>query len=472
MGGSGNDIARSITQTSDRGYIVAGETISVDGDVSGNHGNVDYWIVKLDSNGLMQWQKCLGGSSGDGAYSIEQTTDGGYIVAGSSGSNDGDVSGGSGFSDCWIVKINGTGGIQWQKTINYQIGLYSSSDEAYSIEQTTDGGYIVSGEADELLHFSPNCLIFKLNSSGDIQWQKILNGGYYSSAYSAKQTSDGGYIVAGYTRPYAGDGTDNNYPEQYWIIRFNSSGDSQWELLLGGSDTEIPNSIELTSDGGYIVTGYADSNDGDVSGNHGSRDYWVVKLKPDNILPVTMLPLTGKAQGKQNLLHWATATEQNNTGFEVQHSNDGFNFDKAGFVNSKAVNGNSSFELNYYFADIAFAKSNNYYRLKQIDKDGKFTYSNIVLLNDKKAPSAGTVSISPNPVKNILNIKIASANNNSTVLSVLNISGTVMFTRSAVTSNGETTLQLDVSHLSAGNYFLKIISVDGKINEVRKIIIE
>ncbi len=140
LGGSKTEIANSIQQTTDNGYIVAGTTWSKDGNVSGNHGGYDFWVVKLNSSGGIQWQKCLGGSDEDMANSIQQTTDGGYIVAGYTKSNNGDVSGKHGWSDFWIVKLNSAGQIEWQKCLGGGI-----SDYAKSIQQTTDGGYIVAG---------------------------------------------------------------------------------------------------------------------------------------------------------------------------------------------------------------------------------------------------------------------------------------------------------------------------------------
>ncbi|MBK5286119.1 MAG: hypothetical protein JJE25_12025, partial [Bacteroidia bacterium] len=140
LGGTGDDRANSIQQTSDGGYIVAGSALSNDGDVTGQHGYGDYWVVKLDSFGTLQWQKCLGGDTMDYASSIIQTSDGGYIVAGHTRSNNGDVTGNHGSMDYWIVKLNSTGNLQWQKCFGG-----TSDDRASCIRQTNDGGYIVAG---------------------------------------------------------------------------------------------------------------------------------------------------------------------------------------------------------------------------------------------------------------------------------------------------------------------------------------
>jgi len=221
FGGSDDDRAYCIQQTSDGGYIVAGYTYSNDIDVSGNQGVYDYWVVKLDSSGNIEWQKCFGGSDDDRAYCIQQTSNGGYIVAGYTESNNGDVSGNHGKNDYWIVK---------------------------------------------------------LDSSGNIEWQKCLGGYYNDYACSIQQTSNGGYIVAGYTESNNGDVSGNHGSYDYWIVKLDSSGNIRWQKCLGGSGDDRAYSIQQTSDGGYIVTGYTESNDGEVSGNHGSKDYWIVRL--------------------------------------------------------------------------------------------------------------------------------------------------------------------------------------------------
>jgi hypothetical protein len=279
LGGSGDDTADSIQQTTDGGYIVAGATMSTDGDVSGNNGSADAWVVKLDSSGNIQWQKCLGGSDDDQANSIQQTTDGGYIVAGATMSTDGDVSGNNGSADFWVVKLDSSGNIQWQKCLGG-----SDMDSAYSILQSTDGGCIVAGRTRSTdgdvsgNNGSSDAWVMKLDSSGNIQWQKCLGGSDVDSASSIQQTTDGGYILAGVTESNDGDVSGNNGLSDFWVVELDSSGNIQWQKCLGGSDEDYAGSIQQTTDGGYIVTGRTRSTDGDVSGNHGSYDVWVVKL--------------------------------------------------------------------------------------------------------------------------------------------------------------------------------------------------
>ena len=287
LGGTNVDQAFSIQQTSDGGFIVAGGTFSNDGDVSGNHGNSDYWVVKLNSSGTIEWQKCLGGTDGDYANSIQQTSDGGFIVAGQTYSNDGDVSGNHGGSDAWVVKLNSSGTILWQKCLGGTV--YGAI--AYSIQQTSDGGFIVAGETRSYNgdvsgnHGGIDYWVVKLDSLGDIEWQKCLGGTNNDYARSIKQTSDGGFIVAGFTMSNDGDVSGNHGWNDAWVVKLNSSGDIEWQKCLGGTDYDDAKSIQQTSDGGFIVAGFTASNDGDVSGNQGNSDAWVVKLtnEPDRI---------------------------------------------------------------------------------------------------------------------------------------------------------------------------------------------
>ncbi len=271
-GGSNFEEALSVSGTTDGGCIVVGESESTDGYVSGNHGDADYWIIKLNASGDTVWEKSLGGSNFDWATSVIQTSDGGYIVAGSSGSNDGDVSGNHGYFDFWIVKLNASGDTVWKKTFGDT--LY---DVAFSIKQTTDDGYIIAGYLSIDIN-NADYLIIKLNSSGDLLWQKTFGGSHTEEANSIIQTSDGGFIVAGYSNSSDGDVTGHHDMEDFWILKLDDSGNLQWQRSLGGNSVDVAKSIIQTSDGGYVVAGYSTSSDGDVTGNHGNEDYWVVKL--------------------------------------------------------------------------------------------------------------------------------------------------------------------------------------------------
>ena len=282
LGGTGDDIAYFIQQTTDKGYIIAGESNSTDGDVTGNHGGYDYWIVKLDSIGNIQWEKSFGGTSDEEAYCVQQTTDGGYVVAGWSRSTDGDVTGNHGSYDYWIVKLNTIGNILWQKCLGGTAG-----ELAYFTQQTTDGGYIIAGwtrstDGDVIGNHAgggEDYWIVKLDSSGTLKWQKCLGGTGDELTHSIQQTNDNGYIVGGWSPSDDGDVTGNHGLDDYWIVKLDSIGNIQWQKSLGGTNIDFGGySIQQTNDNGYVVTGSSQSNDSDVTGNHGGKDYWVVKL--------------------------------------------------------------------------------------------------------------------------------------------------------------------------------------------------
>ena len=269
LGGSLYDYGYSIQQTTDGGYIAAGYTYSNDGDVSGSHGGSDAWIVKLDSNNAIQWQKCLGTGNYDGAISISQTADGGYIFSGSSYYS-------YSYTQAWVAKTSSRGELEWQK---YYLNQASN---AYSIQQTTDGGYILAGDTQLPSTYGYiNFSIIKLSPNGAPEWIKSLGGSNHDYGRSIQQTSDGGYIAAGYTYSNDGDVSGNHGSTDYWVVKLASDGIIQWQKCLGGSSSDQANSIKQTADGGYIVAGSSSSNDGDVSLNQGSNDFWVVKLNSE-----------------------------------------------------------------------------------------------------------------------------------------------------------------------------------------------
>jgi hypothetical protein len=287
FGGTNGDLAHSVQQTIDGGYIIAGITSSTNGDVSSLKGNDDFWVVKTSSVGVIQWQKCLGGTNFDQAYSIQQTADSGYVVVGFAASNNGDVTVNQGSDDFWIVKLSSTGTIQWQKTAGGTLG-----DNAFSVQQTADGGYIIAGDTQSNNgdvsgnHGSYDSWILKLTNTGSIQWAKCLGGTSDDTAASIQQTADGGYIIAGSTLSNNGDVSGNNGNWDYWIVKLNSTGTIQWQKCLGGTGEDIGYSIRQTLDSGYVVAGYTKSNNGDVTGNHsvGVPDYWVVKLNTAGVI--------------------------------------------------------------------------------------------------------------------------------------------------------------------------------------------
>jgi len=248
-GGTLADWGNSICQTSDGGYIIAGYTESY------TYGNDDFAIYKLDSSGNKVWFKHYGGAQDDVAYSIQQTSDGGYIVAGKT------VSYSYGNDDIAVYKLNSSGNKVWFKHYGG-----SNNDWAYSIYQTSDGGYILAGCTASYSYGSWDFALYKLNSNGNKVWFKHYGGTQGDVAYSIQQTTDGNYIVAGYTNSFTYGNSD------FAIYKLNSSGNKVWFKHYGGTDNEYGESIQQTSDGGYIVAGYT------YSYTYGNSDFGIYKL--------------------------------------------------------------------------------------------------------------------------------------------------------------------------------------------------
>ena len=256
-GGPGWEWADLISQTDDGGYALTGETTSF------GAGGGDVWALKLDAGGEVQWEKAFGGRADDLAVSMLQTQDGGYVVAGETKSF------GAGDWDAWVLKLDATGGVQWQKTYG---GTGWDSSSADPIEQTTDGGYVLTGRTSSFGAGGFDIWVLKLDADGAIQWQKTYGGYADDEAHAIRQTADGGYAVAGFTRSFGAGGLD------VWVLKLDASGAVQWQETLGGRDGDRCWSVCATSDGGCIIAGDT------ASYGAGAHDVWMLKLSADGTL--------------------------------------------------------------------------------------------------------------------------------------------------------------------------------------------
>ena len=287
LGGEGIEEGRITLQTSDGGYIMAGNTASSNtGDVGTNHenGSIDCWVVKMNALGVIQWQKLLGGSGNELVTMMQQTADGGYIISAyTNSSNTGDIGTNHGGAyDYWIIKLDALGNITWQKLLGG-----NGEDRASSVKQTTDGGYIVegysyssnSGDVAGTNHGDADIWVVKLDALGNITWQKLLGGYAEELSYDIQQTTDGGYIVSGQTLSFdSGNVGLNHGRSDSWIVKLDAVGNIQWQKTLGGDDIEGSPFIQQTADGYLLSINTFSSNTGDVGSNHGSVDAWFVKL--------------------------------------------------------------------------------------------------------------------------------------------------------------------------------------------------
>jgi len=256
-GGIDSDAAHSVEQTTDGGYIIAGVTDSY------GAGEDDFYLVKTDASGNMEWDNTFGGSDTDVAYSVQQTTDGSYIIAGITDSY------GAGSRDFYLVKTDASGNIEWDNTYG---GIYE--DFAYSVQQTTDGGYIITGQTADYSADWYYVYLVKTDASGNMEWDNTFGGSDFDDAYSVQQTTDGGYIIAGVTWSYGAGEAD------FYLVKTNASGNMEWDNTFGGIYDEYAFSVRQTTDGGYIVTGDT------TSYGAGATDVYLVKVSPWTNTPV------------------------------------------------------------------------------------------------------------------------------------------------------------------------------------------
>jgi hypothetical protein len=289
MGGSGGDYFTSMAPTSDGGLISGGTSwsdISFEKSENGR-GNGDYWVMKTDKDGKIQWDKTIGGSDNDNLKSVIQTSDGGYALIGESNSNISfeKTENSRGQHDFWLVKLDGTGNIQWDKTIGG-----SGTEYIDHIEQTKDGGYILAGSTDSYMsgeksedsRGAVDYWVVKLDANGQKVWDKTIGGNSYDWCSPFALTKDGGVIVGGFSiSNISGEKTENQRGgSDYWIVKLDSKGNIEWDKTIGGSADEWCHGLYQTTNGDYVIGGSSASG---ISGektayNRGGVDYWVVKI--------------------------------------------------------------------------------------------------------------------------------------------------------------------------------------------------
>lgn len=254
-GGSQDEEVYAVREASGGGYIVAGYTDSF------GAGKTDFWVLKLDSEGDVEWQSTYGGSGDEWATSVQQTSEGGYVVGGSSDSF------GNGEFGYWVLKLDADGDVEWQSIYSLNVDSYLNS-----VQEVSGGGYILAGHVNPSIQGGYDVWILKLSSIGVINWQRYYGGNQDDWANFIQETEEGGYVAAGYTNSFGSGGWD------FWVLNLNSEGDILWEKTYGRSGDDWANSAQQTSDGGFIVAGYTDSFGAGLS------DFWLLKLSASGII--------------------------------------------------------------------------------------------------------------------------------------------------------------------------------------------
>ncbi|PIF33085.1 putative secreted protein (Por secretion system target) [Flavobacterium sp. 9] len=308
-GGQHADYLFDAQPTADYGFILAGSSLSnkTGNKSDDNHGDLDYWVWKMTEKGELDWQKSFGGSGFDLLQSIKNTKDGGFILAGTSSSGTGfqKAEDCKGLTDFWVIKLDASGAEQWQRTIGG-----NGSDELLCAFQTRDGGYILGGSSSSspvsISDIKPDAKsltttkadlyskseksrgnmdywVVKLDKQGVIEWQKTYGGEYADLLRSMEQTTDNGFILAGYsTSSRSGDKTESNKGVgDVWVLKINDVGEIEWQNSYGAEGDDQPYVIHQTIDGGYIIGANSNSTNpltslGGIVGS--GTDYWVLKL--------------------------------------------------------------------------------------------------------------------------------------------------------------------------------------------------
>ncbi|MCB0795914.1 MAG: T9SS type A sorting domain-containing protein, partial [Flavobacteriales bacterium] len=262
--------------------IIAGRTRSNDGDVSGNHGDWDFLLLRTDSAGQLLGQWCYGGADAERSNTIKRAATERFIMGGYASSNDGDVSSTNGDLDVWVIEVDDTGSIQWEQSWGG-----TSMESTEGIDIAADGGIVVpawslSGDLDNTCQLGTgDWWLSKLDAAGTLSWRSCVGGTAEEIPYDVVALPDTGFVVAGQTFSADGDVQSHIAWQDAWLVRFDATGNIAWERCVGGSMMEEFHGLEATPDGGYIACGNTSSNDVDVSGNHGGYDGWVAKFGPD-----------------------------------------------------------------------------------------------------------------------------------------------------------------------------------------------
>lgn len=283
-GGTELDDFKKAIPSTDGGYIAVGTTQSNNGDVSKSNGNRDVWVVKTNAGGAKQWEKSYGGSSDEYGYSIVAAPNGGYLIAASTVSTNGDITSNHGGFDVWLIKIDDNGNIVWQKTYGG-----SGSENPRSLIAAADGGYFVAGTTNSSdgdvsgyhmppsLYYPSDVWLLKVDASGVVIWQKCYGGIDDEIAFSATESADG-YAIIGHTyaKQASGDITTFLGETDVWVFKVNKAGTMQWQKSFGGTKKEFGQSVAVTNDGGYIIG--ANTLSPEVGFREGAADAWIIKL--------------------------------------------------------------------------------------------------------------------------------------------------------------------------------------------------
>lgn len=435
--------AYSIIQTRDGGYAVTGYTDSVSG-----AGKSNVYVIKLDADGNLKWTKTIGGANWDIGYSIFQTTDGGYAITGSTFSFH------EGGNDIYVIRLDAKGNLMWTKTLGQE-----GNDIGCSIVQTTDGGYAIAGVTYSFGSGNGDVYVLKLDATGNLQWTKIIGGAGKDIGFSIIQTTDGGYAITGITYSYGAKNGD------VYVIKLSADGSVKWTKAIGGSGTDQGASITQTSDRGYIITGSTDS-----IGSIYNYDIYVIKLDENGNLKWT------KTIGGPGNDEGSSVVQTKSGGYVITGFTKSFTagcydafllkLDTSGRLSS---NNNSASEANGGSTDSNNAEN-------ALKKHGILTNICTDLASSANVnPAPKSIEIYPNPCSGTLYLDIGTQSKlsgDTAEIKITDVTDRIILAQSITFDSRPmaNTYTIDVSALKSGIYFISIHFEDK--TEVKKFVKE
>jgi hypothetical protein len=287
-GGSDDDRGHSLIQTSDGGFVLLGYNNSSDGDVSANNGSRDFWLIKTDALGNLIWEKSYGYSGNDEGINLIETSDNHFLITGvldvTASGGQGNVGRHAG-GDYWAIKVTQMGALVWSR---YFGGSFT--DTPNGIAENSNNEFIIAGSSDSNdVDISGNkggydFWVVKTASTGSIIWERSFGGMEIDEARGIASSNDGNYVIVGDTRSSDQDVSQNNGAADLWLIKISDDGNVLWEQSIGGTNFDVPRSIRPTLDGGFLIAGSSRSSDGNVDANQGQNDAWIVRVNSNGQL--------------------------------------------------------------------------------------------------------------------------------------------------------------------------------------------
>jgi len=480
-GGSDSDKMSGATVVAD-GTVLSGYYKSIDGDFTANYGNYDCFVMKNNASGVPAWKTTFGGTLADYLYDITTDASGNIIAVGTSKSNDNDITGNHGNYDYLVVKLDSNGTILWQKSFGG-----TSIDKATSVLATSDGGYLVLGYSKStdgdmaagLPHGAYDLWLLKLDATGTILWQKTYGGASDDKAGHIYQNGNN-YYIAAYSKSADGDLTTNRGNYDYWILSIDANGTILWQKSYGGSG--IDKDPVLDGTGPLLIAGSSNSTDGDITNPLGNFDFWVLQVSnndgtinwqksiggtgADFATGVGYLPVLVRStlQGSETfVLGYSNSSDgnftTNNGNYDawyvgVNYMGDVVNSTNFGGSDVDVIYGNT-IDMSYVFLYGATKSNDGTITGQHGNYDAWYIKMEAELTGVVSENNMITVKTYPNPASEELIIEAGEIQ----AISIFDIQGKQIIRKIGI--DNEPSYYLDVSKLPSGNYFVKVITADG-----------